>query len=52
METVKIMGWVINMLIFSLPFTWYMSYQMYKDLKKKDAIIELQKRIIENGNLR
>ena len=35
------MNWIINALIFSLPFTWYMCYQMYKDLKKKDKVIEL-----------
>jgi len=42
-----IFNWVINLLIMSLPFSWYMMYQMYKDIKKKDSIIELQKRIID-----
>lgn len=42
------MNWVINALIFSLPFSWYMCYQMYKDLKKKDAIISLQDKMLNN----
>lgn len=39
--------WVVNALGFSLPFSWYMCFQMYKDLKKKDGIIEMQKKIID-----
>lgn len=48
MKTVEIMYWVLNALIFSLPFSWYMCYQMYKDLKKKDKIIEFQSNIIKS----
>lgn len=47
MEQTVIFNWVINALIFSLPFSWYMCYQMYKDLKKKDKIIELSKRMLD-----
>ncbi len=32
--------WIVNILIFSLPFTWHMIYAVYKELKKKDKIIE------------
>ena len=39
--------WVVNILIFSLPFSWYMCYQMYKDLKKKDKIIKIQEKMLE-----
>ena len=43
----EIYNWVINSLIFSLPFSWYMCYQMYKDVKKKDKIIEMQTKLLE-----
>lgn len=42
--------WIINSLIFTLPLSWYMIYQMYKDCKKKDKIIELQNNIIKNNS--
>ena len=42
-----IMNWVVNCLIFSLPFSWYMCWTMYKDMKKKDGIIKLQKKIMK-----
>ena len=47
MEQTAIYNWAINALIFSLPFSWYMCYQMYKDLKKKDRIIELQSNMLK-----
>jgi len=40
--------WIINLLVMSIPPLVYTCYNMYKDLKKKDKIIELQNRIIEN----
>lgn len=40
---------IVNILIFSLPFSWYMCFQMYKDLKKKDKIIELQNKMLEEN---
>lgn len=43
----NIYEWIINSLIFSLPFSWYMCFQMYKDLKKKDEIIKMQNKILE-----
>jgi len=39
---------VVNVLILSLPVSWYMCFQMYKDLKNKDEIIKLQDKIIKN----
>lgn len=48
MKSAEIMNWVVNALVFSLPLSWYMCYQMYKDLKKKDKIIEIQNRIINS----
>lgn len=42
----EIMNWVVNSLLFSLSFSWYMCFNMYKDLKKKDEIIEIQTRVI------
>jgi hypothetical protein len=45
---IKLFNWIINLLILSLPFSWYMCYNMYNDLKKKDKIIELQNRMLEN----
>lgn len=47
---VEIMYWVVNILFFSLPFSWYMCYQMYKDLKKKDKIIKLQEKMLNTSN--
>ena len=46
MKTYEIWFFVNNALLFSLSFTCYMCYQMYKDLKKKDKIIELQNKIM------
>ena len=51
MKDIVIMNWVVNMLIFSLPFSWYMCYQMYKDLKKKDKIIKLQEDMLKNAGV-
>jgi len=51
MKDIVIMNWVINMLIFSLPFSWYMCYQMYKDLKKKDEIIKLQEDMLKDAGV-
>lgn len=51
MKEIVIMNWVINALIFSLPFSWYMCFQMYKDLKKKDAIIKLQENMLKTNNI-
>ena len=36
----EIYNWVINALIFSLPFSWYLTYQSQKSIKIKDDIIE------------
>lgn len=47
MENATIMNWVLNILIFSLPFSWYMTYSMYKDLKEKDKIIKLQDNMLK-----
>lgn len=47
MKKVEIMYWVLNLLIMSLPFSWYLCYLMYKDLKKKDKIINHQNKIID-----
>ncbi len=46
MENIEIKNWAINALIFSLPFSWYMCFQMYKDFKKKDKIIDLYKKAL------
>ena len=44
--------WVINALIFSLPFSWYMLYQHSKTDKKKDEIIDKLTNIIcKNANV-
>lgn len=48
---VDIAYWVVNILIFSLPFTWYMCWQMYKDMKKKDKIIELQNNMLKKKEI-
>ena len=51
----KIYEWVINILIVSLPFSWYMCYLMYHELKNKDHVIKIQEEILnkirqeENG---
>jgi hypothetical protein len=52
-----IFDWVVNLLVFSLPCSWYMLFHMYNDLKKKDEIIELQRKAMQqlikdktNGN--
>lgn len=47
MKEVGIMYFVFNILLFSLPFTWYTCYQMYKDLKKKDKVIALLEKILK-----
>ena len=46
MENFKLWNGILNILIISLPFSWYMCWSMYKDLKKKDKIIEIQNKII------
>lgn len=51
MALVIIWNWVVNILIMSLPFSWYMCYQMYKDLKEKDKIIELQNKILNDKHV-
>jgi len=51
MKDITIMNWVINALIFSLPFSWYMCYQMYKDMKKKDKIIKLQEEMLKAAKI-
>ncbi len=48
---VEIMNWVVNALVFSLPFSWYMIYQIYKDLKKKDKIIKIQEKMLRDNHL-
>lgn len=45
------MNWVINIMMFSLPFSWYMCYQMYKDIKKKDKIIKLQEEMLKKSGV-
>lgn len=32
--------WLINIIFFSVPFSWYMAYSTYKQLKKKDEVID------------
>jgi len=49
MEKTEIYNFVLNALIFSLPFSWYMCYKMYNDLKKKDKIIELTRKMLEEA---
>ena len=39
--------WIIYIFLLILYFSGYMNNEMYKDLKKKDKIIELQNKIIE-----
>lgn len=51
MKDVAIMYWVVNTLIASLPFSWYMCFQMYKDGKKKDGIIKLQEQMLRSKNI-
>jgi len=46
MEKITVMNWVVNILMFSLPFSWYMCYSMFKYLKTKDKIIELQRNLL------
>jgi hypothetical protein len=49
MKGIEIMSWVVNTLLFTLSFSWYLCYQMYKDLKKKDKVIRLQERMLEKA---
>jgi hypothetical protein len=51
MKQTEIYNLVVNALIFSLPFSWYMLFQMYKDLKKKDKIIKLQEDMLRKNNI-
>jgi hypothetical protein len=48
---VIVMNWVVNVLIFSLPFSWYMCWLMYKDMKKKDRIIKLQEEMLKEKGI-
>lgn len=48
MKDIPIWYWVINLLIFTIPLSLYMCYQLYKDLRKKDSIIKLQDKIIKD----
>lgn len=47
----KIWNWVINLLVMSLPFSWYMIWQMWKELQKKNKIIEFQDSLIKNSKI-
>ena len=48
--------WLINLIFFSVPFSWYMVYMTYKSLKTKDEVIdkltEMLAREIEINNKR
>lgn len=44
----QIWYWSINLLIMCLPISWYIIYQMYKDIQKKDQIIKFQDSVIKN----
>ncbi len=41
-------NWVINGLLFSIAPMTYVVYNLYKDNKKKDHIIELQDNILKD----
>lgn len=43
----EIAYWVINGLMFTIPFSWYVVLIMYKDLRKKNRIIKVQERFID-----
>lgn len=47
--------WIINLLILSLPFSWWLCCDMYKTIKKKDKAIDLQnnmiRKLLEKGEL-
>lgn len=47
----KIEYWVVNLLLMSLPISWYLIWQMWKEIKKKDKLIEFQDSIIRNSKL-
>lgn len=40
--------WVVNSLIFSIMPLIYVTYNLYKDNKKQQHIIEVQNKYIEN----
>ncbi len=40
--------WLPNLLIMSIPPLIYIVYNMYKDLRKKDKIIEFQDKLIKD----
>lgn len=50
MNKIEIYNWVINGLIFSLPFSWYFIFQIYKESKKLRDIIKIQDSIIKGKN--
>lgn len=43
----EIAYWVINGLMFTIPFSWYVVLIMHKDLKKKNHIIKVQESFID-----
>lgn len=48
---IELIDWAINILVFSLLFSWNMMFQMYKDLKKKNKIINIQENILRDNGL-
>jgi hypothetical protein len=44
--------WIIQVLVLTLSLSCYVNYLLYKDLKKKDRIIESQKRKLEEPRVR
>jgi hypothetical protein len=49
MKNFELWNWILNLLVMSLPISWYLCYHMYKDIKKKNEIIKLQEGIIKYG---
>jgi hypothetical protein len=50
MKDITIMNWVANLLMMTLPISCTIIINMYKNLKKKNEIIELMKKYIEFKN--
>lgn len=47
--------WILNALIITLPFSWYMTYQFWKDDRKRrkftDDLIDKYCKLLENKKL-
>lgn len=48
MESVKIWNWIVNLLILTLPFCWYMCYLIYKDIRKLNKKIEWLEKMLKH----